>query len=375
MSISYKISKPASPLFFIFIFIASSFVAQAQTCSENSSSNPGWITVGTIANAGSTSFDWQNTTTPGQFQAGSNLSPNITSVITPVLQFQDLVAHSTINIAYDLVTANGTSSTINGYTITVIWGSGGVNQSSCSGGMLTATNFATRHNFKISGINLPGNHTPFQVKLTFYIGNSKSVNASNFKTDAALANSGIALYVQVSAFTALRSNSYVNINWTTNYEINNSGFEIQRRYSNQTNFETVGFVNSKAVNGTSTGINNYSYTDVNNSNVVSYYRIRQVNRDGSSKYTEIRQVDGSRVKAKTLVYPNPAINGETNLIFTTPYSKEVQIIDVTGQLVKSWNNYIGQELKIISLKPGIYSVTINNTMTSEKETVRLVVTR
>lgn len=375
MKMFYTLSKPVSLLFFIFLFISSSFIAQGQTCSQSIGNSPGWTTVGTIANAASISFDWQNTTTAGQFQAGSNLSPNATSVTTPILQYQDIAAHSTINIAYDLVAINGTSATINGYTITVIWGSGGVNQASCSGDMLTITNSTTRYNFQISGINLPGNHIPFQVKLTFFIGNSKNVTASNFKTNAALANAGIALYVQVSSFTALRSNSNININWTTNYEINNSGFEIQRRFSNQTNFETVAFVNSKAVNGTSPGINNYSYTDLNNSSSVSYYRIKQVNRDGTSKYTEIRQVDGIKVKAKTLIYPNPAINGVANIIFTSPYSKDIQIIDMTGQVIKSWSNYLGQELKIVDFRPGIYSVIINNQMTSEKETVRLVVTR
>jgi len=76
-----------------------------------------------IANAASNSFTWQNTTTPGQFQAGDNISPNTTIVTTPILQYLDAGTHSTINIAYDLVTANGASSTINGYEMTVIWGS------------------------------------------------------------------------------------------------------------------------------------------------------------------------------------------------------------------------------------------------------------
>jgi len=357
----------------IFLFNSFCLTAKGQTCSQTTGT-PGWTVVGTVANATGVSFDWENTTTPGQFQATSNQTPNTTSVTTPILQYQDLAAHSAINIAYDLITANDASSIINGYELTVIWGSGGSNQVSCSGGLLTITNTSTRYNFRISGINLPGNHAPFRVKLTF-IGNSKNVNASNFKTDAALANSGMALYVQISSFTALRSNSNVNINWTTNYEINNIGFEIQRRYSTQTNFETIAFVNSKAVNGTSTGKNDYSYTDLNNSATVSYYRIKQVNMDGTAKYTEIRQVDGSRMKAKKLVYPNPATNGVANVIFPNPYSKDVQVFDITGQTVKSWSNYIGQELKLVGLKPGIYSITINNTTTSEKETVRLVFTQ
>ena len=366
-------SKPGCFVCLTFVLISFSLVTKSQTCSENSGT-AGWATVGTVSSVGSTSFDWQNTTTFGQFQAGSNQSPNITSVTTPILQYGDAGSHSIINIAYDLAAANGTSSTINNYEITVIWGSGGAHQVGCSGNAVTITNSLTRYNFQISGINLPGNHTPFQVKLKFSIGNSKNINAFNFRADAALANSGIALYVQVSSFTAMRNYNNVNLNWATNYEINNSGFEIQRRYSGQTNFETVAFVNSKAVNGTSTGINNYNYTDLNNSNAVSYYRIRQFNMDGSSRFTEIRQVDGSRIKAKTIIYPNPA-SEVANIIFTNARSKDIQVSDITGRVIRSWSNYLGQELKIVSLKPGIYSITIINTMTSDKETVRLVFTQ
>jgi len=51
------------------------------------------------------------------------------------------------------------------------------------------------------------------------------------------------------------------------------------------------------------------------------------------------------------------------------------VIAMSGQMVKNWSNYNAQELRTGGLKAGIYSVTINNTMTSEKETVRLVVIR
>jgi len=63
------------------------------------------------------------------------------------------------------------------------------------------------------------------------------------------------------------------------------------------------------------------------------------------------------------------------MIFTTVDSKNIQVINMNGQVVKNRNNHSGQELKIISLKARIYSIAINNTMISEKETVHLVVTR
>jgi hypothetical protein len=357
-----------------FLFISFSFFANGQFCSETTGT-PGWTTVGAISNTAGNSFDWQNTTTPGQFQAGTNQGVNSTSVTTPILQYLDASAHSSVNIAYDLIAANGSSSTISGYELMVIWGAGGSTQVAATGGILTVSNSPTQYNFHISGLNLPGHHTPFQVRLKFSIGNSKNVNASNFKTDAALANSGIALYVQISSFNASRNNYHVNLNWTTNYEMNNLGFEIQRRYNNQTNFETIDFVHSKATNGTSTGLNDYTYKDQNYSSTTSFYRIRQVNKDGTSKFTEIRQVDGGKFKANAIVYPNPSTTGMSNLVFTNPNSKEIKIFDNTGRMVRSWSNHIGQDLKIISLKPGFYSISVINRMTSEKETMNLVVTK
>jgi hypothetical protein len=195
------------------------------------------------------------------------------------------------------------------------------------------------------------------------------------KSQSSTGSSGTVLAVQLNSFSTSRSGINVNITWATNYEITNSGFEIQRRNHSQTNFEAIAFVNSKATNGTSPSPNIYSYTDLNNSTAVSYYRIKQISLDGKTRYTEIHPVDGSKTKAKTLVYPNPSATLVTNVIFTTNDSRNIQVIDMVGRVVKSWSHYSGQELKIISLKPGIYSVSINNTMTSEKETVRLVITQ
>lgn len=353
------------------LFFSFTLTAKSQTCSE-STGTPSWSSPSgyPIANTASSSFTWENTTAAGQFQKNKS-----TAVTSPILRYNDAGGHADINISYDLAAANPSSTPTN-YEIRVIWGTGGTTQVFCTGGSFTVSSTSTRYNFKIAGVNLPGNQTSFQVKLTLTIPSSeKDITTSNFRSDAGIAGSGIVLAVQMNSFSATRSNSNVTINWKTNYEINNRGFEIERRLGNQTNFETVAFVNSNAVNGNSTSPNYYSYTDLNNSTSVSYYRIKQINLDGSSRYSEIRQVDGSKTKAKTLVYPNPAVSGVTNIIFTTADVKNIQVVDMSGQVVKSWSNYSGQELKIVNLKAGVYSVTINNTMTSEKETVRLVVTQ
>jgi len=344
---------------------------KAQTTSHTTST-PSWTTVATIGSTSSASFTWTNTTTGGQFQKG-----NTTTVVSPILQYQDFAGHSEVNIAYDLH-ATSASSTVGSYTMTVIWGSGGSNQVSATGinFNIASGSTPTRHNFTISGISLPGNGTPFQVKLALTIASGeRDVNSSNFKSDAGLAGSGTVLAVQMNSFNANRGNNNVTINWATSYENNNRGFEIQRRYSNQTDFETVAFVNSKATNGNSTTPNSYNYVDVNNATAVSYYRIRQLNNDGTAKFSLIRQVDGSKTKAQTMVYPNPAVNGNTNLVFATNDSRNIQVSDMSGHVVKSWNNYNYQELEISNLTTGVYFLQINTAETGEKETHRIVVAK
>jgi hypothetical protein len=266
-----------------------------------------------------------------------------------------------------------TSASVNlSVTVSVIRSSDNAVLASCTFNDIGAVDF---HCYSLTSPNLvSGIYAYYKFAFTaVWNGNGeKSLVFDDFSNGG---NSNAPLPVRLSSFSASRSSSNVNVSWTTASESNNSGFEIQRRLGNQSDFQTVSFVNSKAINGNSSSAISYSYTDLNISAGVSFYRIKQINLDGTAKYTEIRQVDGSKIKAKTLVYPNPSATGMTNVIFTTNDSRNIQVIDMAGQVVKSWNNYMGQELKIVSLKPGIYSVTINNTMTSEKETLRLVVTQ
>ena len=69
------------------------------------------------------------------------------------------------------------------------------------------------------------------------------------------------LSVELTSFTASYKESKVSLNWTTSTEINNNGFEIQRRTINESNvgpWTTIGF---KPGNGTTTNPNQYSFTD------------------------------------------------------------------------------------------------------------------
>jgi hypothetical protein len=320
----------------------------------------------------STDFVYQPQNNPGSWKVtyASNGSASIQSpsyFLTPSIP----TLHS-VTVGFRTMLSQTSASVNLTVTVSVIRSSDNAVLASCTFNDIGAVDF---HCYSLTNANLvTGVHAYYKFEFTA-VWNGNGEKSLVFDDFSNAGSSNAPLPVHLSSFSASRSNSNVNVSWTTASESNNSGFEIQRRLSNQTDFQPISFVNSKAVNGNSGSAINYSYTDLNISAGVSFYRLKQINLDGGVKYTEIRQVDGSKIKAKTMIYPNPSATGITNLIFTTNDSRNIQVIDMSGQVVKSWNNYMSQELKIVSLKPGIYSITINNMMTTDKETVRLVVTK
>jgi len=320
----------------------------------------------------STDFVYSPQNNPGSWKVSyaSNGSASIKSPsysLTPSIPTQ----HS-VTLGFKTMLSQTSASVDLSVTVSVIRTSDNSVLASCTFNNIGASSF---HCYTLTSPNLIagiGAYYKFDFTATWNGNGDKSLVFDDFSNGG---GSNAPLPVHISAFSASRSNSNVNVSWTTADESNNSGFEIQRRNSNQTNFEPVTFVNSRAVNGTSNSPISYSYTDLNPTAGVSFYRIKQINLDGIAKYTEIRQVDGSKIKAKTLIYPNPSAIGVTNIVFTAPMARTIQVIDVNGQIIKSWNNYENQELKITNLKPGVYSVSISNMVTSEKETLRLVVTQ
>jgi hypothetical protein len=69
----------------------------------------------------------------------------------------------------------------------------------------------------------------------------------------------------------------VILNWVTASEVNNSGFEIERKINNST-WENTGFIPG---NGTTTETRAYTFSDNNLKPGIYYYRLKQVDHDGS----------------------------------------------------------------------------------------------
>jgi hypothetical protein len=182
-----------------------------------------------------------------------------------------------------------------------------------------------------------------------------------------------ALPVSFRTFTVLRSNSVVALKWTTATESNNLGFEIQRLIGNGS-WQTLSFIASQASGGNSASDLTYTYADLNQTKGISQYRIKQIDIDRRSKFSEIRAVRGDGQKGKTIVYPNPSKDGKVNVVFEDKdASRNVSLTDVNGRVTKQWKNVLTNTLQIENLLVGFYTLRIINSETGEQVVEKIVV--
>ena len=147
------------------------------------------------------------------------------------------------------------------------------------------------------------------------------------------------LPVEMTSFTATAQQANALLAWSTATEVNNFGFNIERRAIASNVWAKVGFV---AGNGTSNAKHNYTYADNNLSAGTYAYRIKQIDNDGTFKYSASTEVTVAGVPKELKLYgnyPNP-FNPSTKVQFTVPENGNVRlsVYNVLGQEVATLFN-------------------------------------
>lgn len=157
-------------------------------------------------------------------------------------------------------------------------------------------------------------------------GGTFSINDFSFNDD-------FPLPVTISSFSNDLVKNTVGLFWTTSTEINNAGFDIERKVQDKT-WIKVAFVPGA---GNSTTPQSYSYHD-NNLEVGSYlYRLKQIDYNGHGQYFDLNQtVNVAAPKDYSLHqnFPNPC-NPETTFEYQLPELSRVrlEIFDIIGRTV------------------------------------------
>ncbi len=170
--------------------------------------------------------------------------------------------------------------------------------------------------------------------------------------------------VELTSFIASVSGKDVSLNWTTATEVNNSGFQIERKLGNSS-WNKVGFVEGK---GTTTEKSNYSFKDNVTFNGSVNYRLKQIDFDGSFKYSNVVEVNLSTPEKFELSqnYPNP-FNPNTTIKYSVAAKSQVElnIYNILGSKVASIVNEIKEagsyqvEFDASKLSSGVYFYELN----------------
>jgi hypothetical protein len=160
------------------------------------------------------------------------------------------------------------------------------------------------------------------------------------------------LPVVLTAFTARRvSPSRVALAWQTASEVNNQGVEVQRRGQDEDDFETLGFVPSR---GALQQPASYSLEDATAPGTLVYYRLRQLDADGTATYSPVVTVARSTAGGTPLAWPQPAQH-TLWVQFTGPSPEsQLRLLDATGRVVRQLRFQQQTQLEVGSLAPGLY---------------------
>jgi Secretion system C-terminal sorting domain len=171
-------------------------------------------------------------------------------------------------------------------------------------------------------------------------------NAASPKTLKMTIESSAVLPIELTQFNATTEGSKNHLTWRTESEKNNSHFDIERS-TDGTTFHSIGQV--KGNNKPSS----YQFVD-NQPFATSYYRLRQIDFDGTETYSKIVSVE-LKGKGKGLkVYPNPVSN-----VLTVEYTEgsDFQILNLLGQQVLAGKTG-GQRLDVSALPQGTYFLKV-----------------
>ncbi|MCP4443470.1 MAG: T9SS type A sorting domain-containing protein [Aureispira sp.] len=178
--------------------------------------------------------------------------------------------------------------------------------------------------------------------------------------------------VELVYFNATADDNEVWVQWQTLSEENNDHFEVERSLDG-INFEVVEQIKGA---GTTNEVQFYDLVDVLEvlESDMMYYRLKQVDTDGTTSYSEIQavRIEYKKASGDVTVFPNPAVD-RLNLSFDLETASEViaTVYDVTGKVVSQQQfselgvGTVRKSIDIENIDHGYYILEIRTNSTTK----------
>jgi len=194
---------------------------------------------------------------------------------------------------------------------------------------------------------------------------SSTTTTSIFKSSPNVALRGVefapgtavALPVVLTRFGASRTATGVQLGWATASEKNSARFEVQRSLDGRT-FTTVA---SQAAAGSSQLPRTYAAVDDTAPAAALYYRLRQLDQDGTTQYSAVVPVAAGLPPLRS--YPNPTHDVLTVAAGPTAAGRLAEVRDLHGRLVRSARLAANGQLSLANLAAGTYALLLDGTFT------------
>lgn len=160
------------------------------------------------------------------------------------------------------------------------------------------------------------------------------------------------------------------LTWSTATENNNEGFIVERSIDGR-NFENVGQVEGA---GNSTEVKKYRFLDASANKGAAYYRLRQLDYDGTVAYTDVIVINKKSVNNFTIFAMSTPKNNviDMTVMATENVDFEYSVANMDGTVLFSKKQALTKGFNILnidiaSLNGGTYKVVLNGG--SEQEDV------
>jgi hypothetical protein len=215
--------------------------------------------------------------------------------------------------------------------------------------------------------------------------NATQWDHSSSRISLSVYQESVALPVELTSFTAITKSRGVELAWKTATEVNNHGFEIERRASGGLHleggahlaWEKIRFIEG---HGTTNAPQSYTFVDGNATGTL-LYRLKQIDRDGSFEYSNQVEVTVASPVEFALMqnHPNP-FNPSTSIRYqvATPGHVSLKVYDMLGKEVATLVNGMQEagakiaKLDASQLPSGIYFYTLRTSNFTATKKMSLV---